>query len=201
MELSDNRAKTRPSSARASRRLTLLGGLLVVLGGAAILLPVLATLAGEVLIGWMLALWGVLGLWFSWEMRPTHIWRYGAVGSLALLGFGIASAFFRAAEIETLTFLVMLALLAEGAISIIFGVRARRRVSRRMTRPPIQPPSGFPSQRSQSWRWLIFSGACSLLIGAIILVDWPGSEAWALGLLIGVNFLSTGVALIMLAVR
>ncbi|MCB2111042.1 MAG: DUF308 domain-containing protein [Defluviimonas sp.] len=162
-----------------ARRLMTLGGIFAAIGVLAILLPALATLAGEALIAWMLVLWGAAGLWFAWEMRPAPEWRYGAFSFGFMLLLGVIFVLFPKAGVETLTVLMMLAFLAEGVVSIMLGLRA--------------------SGRMRNWGWLIFSGACSLIVGAIILIGWPTTAVWALGLLMGANFLSTGLSLIMLA--
>lgn len=49
------------------------------------------------------------------------------------------------------------------------------------------------------WGWIVFSGVSALALGALILAGWPGSAAKVLGLLVGLNFLTTGVSLLALA--
>ena len=47
--------------------------------------------------------------------------------------------------------------------------------------------------------WLAVNGALSLLLGLFILVDFPSSADWAIGLLVGIDFIFTGWVLIMIS--
>lgn len=163
---------------RLSRRWTIIGIAFVIIGALAVLLPARATLAGELLIAWMLLLWGAAGLWFAWEMRPAHEWRYGAAAFGITFLLGLVFLLFPGAGIEALTIVMMVVFLMEGIVSVLLGLRL--------------------SGHMRNWGWMIFSGFCSLIVGVIILIGWPQTAVWTLGLLLGVNFLSTGLALIML---
>src|SRR5262249_29268340 len=58
------------------------------------------------------------------------------------------------------------------------------------------------SQRAalpDSWLWVLLSGVIDLILAAIIISGWPGTAAWVLGLLVGVNLIMSGVALIVTA--
>jgi len=44
---------------------------------------------------------------------------------------------------------------------------------------------------------MLASGCCDLILVAIILYSWPLSAAWTLGLLAGVNLLTSGFAIVM----
>ena len=162
-----------------TRPLLPVGAALIAIGTLACLLPQLATLGAEILVASILVVWGALGLWFSWEIRPTPEWRYGAAAFGVLFAVGIAFVLFPSVGIATLTLVMMLSFLTEGILSILFGLRSSAQVA--------------------NWGWLVFSGLCSFAAGVVILFGWPWAEAWALGLVMGVNFLSTGLSLVMLA--
>lgn len=161
-----------------SKRLVLVGIVFAVIGVLAIALPAWATLAGELLIAWMLTLWGAAGLWFAWEMRSVREWRYAATAFGITLLLGLAFLLFPGIGIATLTIVMMVVFLVEGIVSILLGLRM--------------------SAGLRNWGWMVFSGLCSLIVGVIILFGWPETAVWALGLLLGVNFLTNGLALIML---
>jgi uncharacterized membrane protein HdeD (DUF308 family) len=88
-------------SLREHWRLFLTEGIvLLMLGVAAIVLPQIATLAVEILIGWVLLASGVVGLISSWRMRraPGFGWSLfsGALGvaaGLVLLRWPLSGAF------------------------------------------------------------------------------------------------------------
>jgi len=47
--------------------------------------------------------------------------------------------------------------------------------------------------------WMLLSGIADLVLAAIIIAGWPGTAIWALGLLVGVNLLTSGWAVVMAA--
>ena len=50
-----------------------------------------------------------------------------------------------------------------------------------------------------SWGWLLVSGLADLALAAIIIMGWPGTVVWILGLLVGINLLTSGWAVVMVA--
>jgi uncharacterized membrane protein HdeD (DUF308 family) len=50
------------------------------------------------------------------------------------------------------------------------------------------------------WVWLLFSGALSLFFVYLLWSQWPLSGAWAIGVLVGLDLLLTGLALILVSV-
>lgn len=136
-----------------AKRFMGIGIVFVVIGAIAILVPAWATLAGELLIAWMLTLWGATGLWFAWEMRPLQEWRYAAAAFGVTFLLGLVFLLFPSVGIETLTVVMMVVFLMEGVVSILLGLRM--------------------SASLQNWGWMVFSGVCSLIVGVIILAGWP----------------------------
>jgi uncharacterized membrane protein HdeD (DUF308 family) len=48
----------------------------------------------------------------------------------------------------------------------------------------------------EGWRWILFSGALSLLLAALLWVEFPFSGTWAIGILVGVRLLFSGFSLV-----
>ena len=48
--------------------------------------------------------------------------------------------------------------------------------------------------------WLMLNGVCSHAVAELILLGWPNTAIWALGLLIGLNLLTTGLTMIMIMI-
>ena len=161
------------------KRLLWIGIAFAVAGVAAILLPGAAAIAAELLIAWSLLFWGILGLGFAWALRPHPQWK--AVGLLfalvLLLGMVLVVSPF--AGIRFLTILLIATFLMEGVLSVSLGLRLG---------------SDMPGRG-----WLIGSGICAFVLGCLTLIGWPSSAAWLLGTVVGVNFLTTGVALIFIS--
>ncbi len=59
--------------------------------------------------------------------------------------------------------------------------------------------ASFRYRPATGWLWLLISGVISLVLGWLIWMQWPISGMWAVGVLVGVNLLSTGIALVSLA--
>jgi uncharacterized membrane protein HdeD (DUF308 family) len=54
---------------------------------------------------------------------------------------------------------------------------------------------------SGRWGWMLASGFLDVFLGVILLLGLPGTALWALGLLIGINMLFGGWALILMALH
>lgn len=165
----------------AFRRLFLLqGAAFLLVGILAIALPVVATLATEVLVAWILILAGAAGLLHMiGGGRSVDAWQLGLAYALAL-ALGIVLLTFPLAGVETLTMLLVLFLTLEGVLALLLAARWSRDVG--------------------NWIWLVVSGIASLAVALMIVFGWPDTSAWAIGLLLGVNLLSTGFALVMIFV-
>lgn len=50
-----------------------------------------------------------------------------------------------------------------------------------------------------AWGWMLASGLADLALAAIIFAGWPGAAAWTLGLLVGINLITSGGAIVRVA--
>jgi len=171
------------NSLHAHWRLFLTEGIvLVVLGILAVVVPPIATIALEILIGWLLLLSGVVGLVTTLRMRsaPGFSWSLlsailGIVAGVILLRWPLSGA-------VSLTLILTVFLTIEGVASIFFAFEHRRELTGR-------------------WGMMLFSGVVDLLLAAIIFAGLPGTAAWAIGLLIGINLVFGGSALVAMALH
>jgi len=152
-----------------------LGIALIVLGIAAILTPAAAGSAIVVVIGLILLAAGVAaalrGLQSATAMEKVLGLVVGVVTALAG-GVVLAQPLF---GLSLLTLLLAGYFLVDGACKVVVSLRFR-------------PASG--------WLWLSLSGGVSLVLGALIWSQWPMSGLWAVGVLVGLNLISTGFALL-----
>jgi uncharacterized membrane protein HdeD (DUF308 family) len=51
------------------------------------------------------------------------------------------------------------------------------------------------------WGWMLVRGIIDLVLAAMIFAGLPGTAAWALGLLVGINLLFGGSAMIAMAMH
>jgi len=59
---------------------------------------------------------------------------------------------------------------------------------------------GYRSAFPESWGWMLFSGIVDLILAGLIIAGWPGAASWALGLVVGVNLITSGLAITIVAV-
>lgn len=57
----------------------------------------------------------------------------------------------------------------------------------------------FSIRNSEGWFWLLLAGIASLVLGIMILMQWPASGLWVIGLLISVELIINGWSYILLA--
>lgn len=152
-----------------------IGIVLVVLGTLAILMPQISTLAVELIIGWLFLLSAFVYAWSAFSLRGG--WRIvGAIGmALLSLAVGLLLLLNPLRGILTLTLIMAAFFFAGGAVKVWSAVSNRH---------------------VQGWWWGAISGVASLVIGIVILGGWPGTATWALGLLLGIDLLFSGWALI-----
>lgn len=160
------------------KRFTWLGVILIVLGVLAVLFPLIASITAKTMVGWFFLLTGASVLYHAFQARDwsSALWS-GAVGVLHL-AVGVYLAFFPLTGLIGLTLLVGVAFLVQGGFEGVMAMRHRPR---------------------PGWLWLGFSGLASVILGVLLIGGLPGTALWALGLLLGLNFLSSGLSFIALA--
>jgi uncharacterized membrane protein HdeD (DUF308 family) len=156
------------------------GIVLVLLGLAAILVPQIATLAFTLVIGWLFLISGVVGLITTFYMRnaPGFWWSLlsavvGIAAGLVLLRWPISGS-------VSLTFVLIAFFVVEGIVTIMYAIDHRNQLSGR-------------------WGWMLASGIVDLILAGIIFAGLPETATWALGLLVGINLVFGGTAMIGMA--
>jgi uncharacterized membrane protein HdeD (DUF308 family) len=158
------------------------GVVLLVLGLTAIVIPPLATLAVTILLGWLFLVSGVMGLITTFWMRQAPGFWWALVS--AVLGIAVGAMLFvlPVSGAFSLTIVLVAFFIIEGVASIMFALDHKRELSGR-------------------WGWMLVSGIVDLVLGAMILAGLPSTAAWAIGLLVGINMVFGGTALIGMALH
>lgn len=158
------------------------GIVLIILGAFAVLLPPIATLAVTFLFGWLFLTSGIVGLVTTFWMRnaPGFWWSLlsavlGIVVGALLLARPLGGAL-------SLTLVLIAFFIVEGAASIMFALDHRRELS-------------------GQWGWMLVSGIIDLALAMMIFAGLPSTAAWAVGLLVGINMIFGGAALIAMALH
>lgn len=160
---------------------TVYGVLLALLGILAIAMPYIATLATSIFIGWLLVASSVLGLYAVYSAgkdAPGFWWNlitailYLAAG-IMLLGNPVTGAL-------SLTIVLAAYLLAGGVTKIVLGFQHKKDIP-------------------NAWFWILFSGLVDIVLAFLIIQGLPGTAFWAIGLLVGINLVMMGIAIIFTA--
>jgi uncharacterized membrane protein HdeD (DUF308 family) len=53
------------------------------------------------------------------------------------------------------------------------------------------------ARKKRGWRWIfLFDGFLSFLLGSLILKSWPISGLWAVGILVGIRIIFSGLRML-----
>ena len=156
--------------------------LFIVLGIFAIIEPGVASLGVTLLVGWLLIIGAVGHLIAAFKGGGAKQVIFQLLIAVVYFIGGIYFLTHPIMAVSTLTLLLAGVILAEGVLEIISYFRMRG-----------EGASG----------WVLFNGIVTILLGCLIWFQWPSSTVWAIGILVGVNLLMTGITRLMfgLAVR
>lgn len=152
--------------------LSLVGGVLALFN------PFAATLAATLMAGWVFALLGALQIVQSFQVQGWGGFLWALLFGILTLVVGISLIFNPLAGMVSLTLLVAVLFLATGVVKVMYAFSLR-------------PVTG--------WVWVLVSGLVSLLLGILILADFPWSATSILGILLGVELISNGVLFLFIA--
>ena len=156
------------------------GIILILLGLAAIVVPLIAGLAATVFLGWLFLIAGVLGLVATFRAKHAPGFAWSLLSALAALIAGIVLLWNPLQSLVTLTFVLIAFFIVDGILIIILSIAHRRELSGK-------------------WEWMMVNGIIDLILAAIIISGLPGTLVWALGLLVGIDLVFGGMALVAVA--
>ena len=155
-----------------------LGILLIVLGSIGLWMSFAMTLATVMLFGALLAVGGVFQLVNAFPLRGSKsvLWHV----LIALLYFAAGIVIFTDPVFASLWLTMMLAwiLIAVGILRILMAIQLR-------------PASG--------WVWPLVGGLIAMLLGGLILVQWPASGFWVIGLFVSIELMVNGWSCVFVA--
>jgi uncharacterized membrane protein HdeD (DUF308 family) len=160
------RAEAEPRSAAA---LLGLGAVELVLGLVAIVWPAVAGVSIAILLGSLLVAAGAVGVASAFAAAARH-----ALLRLLLAGASLAAGVYLLVDpnrgLIGLTKLLVLLLFLSGAALLAAGVLG-----------------------SENRAMLVAAGTFDVLLGGLVWAELPSSASWALGLLVGLHFLASGI--------
>lgn len=153
------------------------GIIVMILGMIAIASPDVAALSVNVMIALLLIAAGITKTLFAFKAGS---FGKGALqflfGGLTII-YGIAFIAFPMYGLASLTLLLISYFLFDGGFTVITALR-------------MKPVKG--------WGFMLINGIVTILLGLIIANSWPESDALAIGLLVGIRLLMSGLAMLML---
>jgi uncharacterized membrane protein HdeD (DUF308 family) len=158
------------------------GAILLVLGLVAVMLPIVATVAVEIIVGWLILVSGIVGLVTTFYMRRAPGFWWSLVSALIGTAAGVVLLLWPLNGALSLTLILTVFLAFEGVVSIMYAFDHRRELSGR-------------------WGMMLLSGIVDLILAGFIFSGLPGTAAWAIGLLVGINLVFGGSAVVAMALH
>jgi len=157
-----------------------MGVLTAAFGAFLIVYPLATAKVTIVLLGWVLVLVGIAQFVFALHSQKPGGF-FPKLLAAALFGVtGVALAFAPMEGVQALTGLLGTLLLVQAGLATVTAFQ-------------IRPGAG--------WGWFLVDAAASFVFGMLILVRWPSSSVWAIGMLVGVAVLMGGIVRIVVAAK
>lgn len=153
------------------------GVLLILLGMVAIASPFLAAVAVTGAVAWLLVLAGVVHLVLAVRTHGAGSMIWKLLVGVAYVCFGVYLILHPVLGVASLTLVLASLFLIEGVLDIVLFFRLR-------------------SLGGSSW--VLVDGIITLLLGLMIYMQWPSSSAWAIGTLVGISMVFSGVSRVMM---
>ena len=161
--------------------------------------------------GWLLAfgilsiLLGFVGLGSTFFLSVVSAIFFGVlllVGGVAQIVSGFKSAGWKG---KLWHFLVALLYLAAGGMLISNPVEGSILLtavlgSMLLAIGLLRIFTAFSSREIAGWVWVLISGIVTLLLGALIIAQWPSSGLWVIGLFIAIELIISGWGYVALAI-
>jgi uncharacterized membrane protein HdeD (DUF308 family) len=165
------------------------GVALIWLGLLAIVVPSIASVNLAIVLGWIFLVSGAVSLATTYWARQAPGFWWSLVSALLAISVGVVLIANKSQDLYgglmgwpfenlgPMRLILVLFFLVEGGASIMFAFEHRRQFSGR-------------------WAWMLASGLVDIFLASIIIFGLPGTSAWTMGLLVGINMILGGVALI-----
>ncbi|MEU2021574.1 DUF308 domain-containing protein [Streptomyces sp. NPDC016469] len=174
----DGPARQGRKLSRSFGGLALLGILLVVAGLVGLVYTGVATLTSMILFGWLLLVGGLVGLLHAVQSRGTSYFWLGVVVAALNIAAGLVVIRHPHGTAEALTMFAALLFLTGGVFRLVGSVVVR----------------------GPQFGWTLLQGAFGLLLGLLVLFDWPHSSLYVLGCFFSLALLFDGLGLIAIGI-
>jgi uncharacterized membrane protein HdeD (DUF308 family) len=155
-----------------------LGVLCIIVGILAIIFPLASSIAMKILIGWLLLITGIMHIVHCFQASNWRGFLWDLLLGVLFIVAGGWLVFFPIAGLIALTAFLAWVFILQGIFEIILAFQTR----------PIR-----------GWGWILFSGIIAMAAGILIWLGLPSTATWALGLLAGINLITSGASYVALA--
>jgi uncharacterized membrane protein HdeD (DUF308 family) len=149
------------------------GVFLILFGMLAIGSPFLAAVAVNAVIAWLIVLAGVVHVVLAFHAHGAGSMIWKLLVGIAYLCFGAYLIMHPVLAVASLTLVLASLFLIEGILEVVLFFKMR----------PLKGSS-----------WMLVDGIITLLLGLLIYMQWPSSSLWAIGTLVGVSMIVSGIA-------
>jgi uncharacterized membrane protein HdeD (DUF308 family) len=154
------------------------GVLLVILGMLAIAEPFLAAVALATFVAWLLIFVGIVHVALAFHAHSGKAMAWKLLVGVAYLFIGGYLLFRPVLGVASLTLMLAFLFLVEGVLDFMLWWKSR-------------------SVRGAFW--ILVDSIITLLLGGMIYVHWPSSSFYAIGTLLGISLIISGVTRVMLS--
>lgn len=156
-----------------------LGILLVVAGLFSIAMPPYAGIAASLFFGWLILVAGVAHLIYAWSEHGAGNILWQILIGIVYVVAALYLLFYPVSGMAALTLVLAFYIAVAGILEIVeFSA--------------LRPLRGAG--------WFLVDGIISLVLAGLIFYHWPSSSFWAVGILVGVTMLFSGIARLALSV-
>ena len=141
------------------------------LGVAAIVRSFVATVASMLFFGWLLVFSGVIEFINSFMVGHWTGFFLHLLAAVLLISIGILFVSRPILSAEVATLLMSFFLIAGGAFQVVVALWSH----------------------VQGWGWQLFDGALSIVLGGLLLSQWPVSGLWVIGFFVGIHLFVSGL--------
>jgi uncharacterized membrane protein HdeD (DUF308 family) len=151
--------------------------LMIIAGILAIAAPYYAGLAVTMVVGWLLLISAVLHFVYAFRggRATAVIWEILLAIVYALIGFYVLAN--PRIGLASLTFAIAFYLFVEAILEFALSYQLRNE-------------SGAG--------WILVDGIITMILAFLIWANWPNSSVWAVGIIVGVSMLFSGITRVML---
>jgi uncharacterized membrane protein HdeD (DUF308 family) len=154
------------------------GIFLILLGIAAIVMPLMFSVAIEFILGVLFIIAGLAGLERSFRAKDIPGTIFSIIMYLIFVVAGIMLIIHPMLGVMTIAAILGFFFFITGFFKMAFA---------------------FNIKPAKNWAWSLFDGIISIVLGGIIFTQWPSSAGWVVGLLAGIRLIFLGNAMIMIS--